>query len=130
MNIAAASRKGTAGKKLSKENLIARFTHLLNENPGERHEVRWYAQQLCIDATYLSRILKAFNGKTAGQWIDGALARKAKLYLADSDTSIKDIADKLNFSDQAAFGKFFKKQEGLSPLNYRREQLLKKLEEF
>ena len=94
-----------------------------------RYEVRWYANELCIDSTYLSRILKSINGKTANQWIDAVIARKAKLYLMDDNASIKDIAEKLHFSDQAAFGKFFKKQEGLSPLNYRQTQLIKKMEE-
>lgn len=126
LNMATVRRKESAQEKLNKDTLIARFMHLLNENCCERPEVRWYAGELCIDATCLSRLLKSVNGKTANQWITDARLRKARLYLSDADTLIKDIADKLNFSDQAAFGKFFRKQTGLSPQHYRREQQLKK----
>ena len=127
-DIAFKRRKNSLKKHLNREDLVIRFNHLINEDCCEHHDVRWYADKLCVDATYLSRIVKAVNGKTANQWIDEILVRKAKLYLSDEGTSIKEIADKLNFSDQAAFGKFFKKAEGLSPLNYRRVQLIKKLE--
>ena len=129
LNIAASHRKNGKKGRSNKEKLVAQFTHLVNENCCEHHEVRWYANELCIDTAYLSRILKSINDKTANQWIDDALVRKAKLYLMDDNTSIKDIAERLHFSDQAAFGKFFKKQEKLSPLNYRRTKLLERLKE-
>ena len=35
---------------------------------------------------------------------------------------VKEIADTLGFSDQSAFGKFFAKKTGLSPLKYRQER--------
>lgn len=35
------------------------------------------------------------------------------------NTDVKEIADRYGFSDQSAFGKFFKKKTGLSPLAFR-----------
>lgn len=107
----------------SRENTIARFVHLINKHCKEEHSVDFYARELCIDAKYLSRILKSVNGKTARLWIDEAIIIHARMLLKDPELTIQRIADILHFSDQSAFGKFFKKHCGLSPVNYRREQL-------
>lgn len=109
--------------RLSREEIILQFIHLLTVNCKEEHDVAFYARQLCIDARYLSRILKNFGGMPANGWIDDALMKEAKLYLRDEHLTIGQVADVLHFSDQSAFGKFFKKHCGMSPLNYRRTLL-------
>lgn len=103
----------------NKNEIIMRFVKLMNANCKEQHSVEFYANELCIDPKYLSRILKSLNGKTASQWIDEAIISEAQLHLRDNDLSIQQIADILNFSDQSSFGKFFKKHSGLSPSNFR-----------
>jgi AraC-like DNA-binding protein len=40
--------------------------------------------------------------------------------LLASDTSIQEIADELNFADQASFSKFIKKNSGYSPNTLRK----------
>lgn len=109
--------------RLSREEIIVQFIHLLTTHCKEEHDVAFYARQLCIDARYLSRILKNFGGVPANSWIDDALMKEAKLYLRDERLTIGQVADILHFSDQSAFGKFFKKHGGFSPLNYRRTLL-------
>lgn len=106
--------------RLSREEIIVQFIHLLTVHCKEEHDVAFYARQLCIDARYLSRILKNFSGMPANGWIDDALMKEAKLYLRDERLTVAQVADVLHFSDQSAFGKFFKKHSGMSPLNYRR----------
>lgn len=46
---------------------------------------------------------------------------RAKALLKNSDLSIKEISDTLKFSDQSAFGKFFKRNAGINPTQYRAE---------
>ena len=43
----------------------------------------------------------------------------AKLLLAQSDKSIKEVAAELHFPEQFTFRKFFKTHVGLSPKDYR-----------
>lgn len=104
----------------NKEEIIAQFIHLVKEECKEEHSVRYYADKLCVDPKYLSRIFKAVSGKTANQFIDEAIITEAKMLLNEQEMTLAEIADQLHFSDQSSFGKFFKKCCGLSPLNFRR----------
>lgn len=103
----------------NKNKLVGKFIFLLDEHCKEERNVEFYADKLCVDPKHLSRILKSFNGKPATAWIAEALLKEAKIYLRDQNLTIQQVADQLNFSDQSSFGKFFKKQCGISPLNYR-----------
>ena len=87
----------------------------------KRHEVRWYAEQLGVSPNALSVTLKKAYGKNANALIDERLAEKARQYLADERYSVQQVADMLNFSDQSAFGKFFKRIAGVSPKTFREE---------
>lgn len=56
--------------------------------------------------------------------IGEALLNNAKILLLNSDKSIKEIANEMSFSDQYAFGKFFKKHTGLSPSKFKKTNKL------
>lgn len=104
----------------NKDEIVTQFIHLVNMYNKEERSVSFYAQQLCIQSKYLSRILKAVSGKTANQFIDQAIINEAKILLKEPNLTIAEIADMLHFSDQSSFGKFFKKHCQVSPLNFRR----------
>ena len=40
--------------------------------------------------------------------------------MRQSNLTLKDISDKLNFPDQSSFGRFFKNNTGQSPKDYRK----------
>lgn len=105
----------------NRDEIIIKFTHLLDIHCKEEHSVSFYAQQLCITPEYLSKILKNFSGRTVTVWIDEALMREAQNYLHNIKLTLQQITDALCFSDQSAFGKFFKKHNGMSPLQYRKQ---------
>lgn len=105
----------------NKEEIISKFIFLLDSHCKEEHSVVFYANQLCITPEYLSKVLKMFSGKTVTKWINEALMREAQIYMRNRNMSVQQIADALNFSDQSAFGKFFKKHSGASPAEYRRQ---------
>jgi AraC-like DNA-binding protein len=48
-------------------------------------------------------------------------AEAAARLLRNPDMTIQQIAVELSFSDQSAFGKFFRKHTGTSPLKYRQK---------
>jgi AraC-like DNA-binding protein len=55
----------------------------------------------------------------ASKIIDEAVIRKAKELLKQSELSILDVSQRLNFVSQSFFGKYFKQRVGISPSRYR-----------
>lgn len=103
-----------------REEIMNKFLELLLEHCKEEHEVSYYAERLFITPQYLSLVLKDLTGKTANIMIDQAIIMEAKLLLRSQEYTIQQIADILHFADQSTFGKFFKKNVGVSPLEYKK----------
>lgn len=103
------------------EELALKFMQLIVVHGKEWNEVAQYSTELCVTPVYLSRAIKAVSGKTVMEWINEARLAEAKILLRKPNISIQEISEELHFSDQSAFGKFFKKQAGMSPLEYRRK---------
>ncbi|MDR2037658.1 MAG: AraC family transcriptional regulator [Bacteroidales bacterium] len=102
--------------------LFFKFIQLLQDSNNERKTVAFYADKLCLTPDYFAKIIKNYTGRNVTDWINEALLRQAKLYLRDPGMTIQQTADMLNFSDQSAFGNFFKKQTGMSPAQYQKKQ--------
>lgn len=105
------------------EELALNFAKLLATNCRKWNEVSDYSTELCVTPIYLSRTVKQLSGKSALEWITHARLSEAKILLRKRSNTVQDVAEMLNFSDQSAFGKFFKKQEGVSPIEYKRMML-------
>lgn len=103
-----------------KEEIMNEFINLLIQNCRVEHHVSFYASKLFITPQYLSLILKELSGKSANKWIDEALMVEAKILLKMPNLTVQQVADELHFSDQSTFGKFFKKNMGFSPMEYRK----------
>ena len=58
---------------------------------------------------------------TPKQTIEDHLVIECKRQLLNSDNLIQDIAYNLGFEDPSIFSKFFKKMEGISPIEFRKQ---------
>ena len=85
----------------------------------KERDVSFYARMQHITPRYFSAIIKEKTGDSALQWIVRMVITEAKQFLEESDLSIKEIADQLNFPTQSFFGKYFKQYVGVSPKEYR-----------
>ena len=83
--------------------------------------MRFYADRLCLSPKYLTQLVKSVSGSTVQQLVFKAITKKAVYLITSTDKSIKEISDYLNFPNASAFGTFFKKQVGVSPINYREQ---------
>ena len=99
----------------------AQFFYLAHTHCREQHEVGWYARQVGLSPDALSAALKRFCGKTAGAILTELLTEEAKVCLRNPSLSVQEVAEMLHFADQSAFGKFFKRQCGVSPMQYKKE---------
>ncbi|WP_447636748.1 AraC family transcriptional regulator [Flavobacterium microcysteis] len=105
------------------EDITTRFFILLRENFKEHHDVQFYADKLYITRKYLGKVIKKTMLKSTRDIINQVLVIEAKLLLRNHNTNISDVASILKFSDQAVFCKFFKKQAGKTPLEYKNSDL-------
>lgn len=101
--------------------LCHRFMQLVREHGSHEHQVKFYADRLCISPRYLNRITaQHMAGKTPKQLIDEQLVAEAKVLLAEPSLTITEIAQRLNFVEQPHLTRFFKKATHISPSEYRR----------
>lgn len=101
--------------------LLNHFFELVSENAmtGLR-SISYYAEQLCVSTRYLFKICKKETGKTPKDFINETIIGEIKNALLTTEMSHQQIADRFGFPDQSAFGQFFKRQEGISPSEFRK----------
>jgi AraC family transcriptional activator of pobA len=107
------------GATRSDVQLHQRFLETLERDFASSHDAGHYARELGVSPGALSRILTRLTGRTTKQLILERVILEAVRLLRFSDLSIKEIADRLGFSDQFAFSKAFKRQRGEAPLDFR-----------
>lgn len=98
---------------------LQEFIVLLMDHFKTQHEVAFYAEAMHITPQYLTKIVKSQTGKTVHAFIFELIYSEARNLLSSTDFSIQHIANLLNFADQASFSKFFKRNAGMSPLDFR-----------
>lgn len=70
--------------------------------------------------TYLNRMFKECTGTTVGQYIKDLKLQKGKELLKNGALSVDEIAEKIGYEDSAYFIRIFKKNFGITPLQYRK----------
>lgn len=103
-----------------KEELTTRFLDLLHEHFRQQRGIGFYADALAVTPGYLTKALKEVTGKAASALISAAVIAEAKMMLGNPAISVAEVAEKLEFSDQSFFGKYFRKYAGVSPSDYKR----------
>ncbi|MBR1406915.1 MAG: helix-turn-helix transcriptional regulator [Bacteroidales bacterium] len=80
-----------------------------------------HAAALQVSPNYLNRCVKAHTGRSAREWIDISRLGLAQQLLRRKDLAIIDIATQVGLEDQSYFSRFFKRQTGMTPSEYRAE---------
>lgn len=101
--------------------IFNRFMALLTTYHTSERSIKFYADKLFLTPKYISYVVKKCSGKSALDWINQYVVLEAKNLIANTDLTIQEIAYKLNFPSQSAFGKYFRSQAGLSPRQYRQQ---------
>lgn len=105
---------------------LSRFEQLLDEyiNSETIEEkglpnVKYFADKVCLSANYFGDLVKRETGKTAQEFIQLKLINKAKEKLMDYDVNISQIAYSMGFQYPQHFVRFFKRQVGCTPKEFR-----------
>lgn len=105
--------------KSSNEIVINHFLETVQQNYGHQRKLKYYSDILHLTPKYLSKVVKQRTGFSASEWINKFVLMEAKMLLKSTDLTVQQISDKLNFPSQSFFGKYFKKNKGMSPTDYR-----------
>ncbi|WP_159519149.1 AraC family transcriptional regulator [Sunxiuqinia indica] len=101
--------------------LVKRFYQLVEENNYQNLSLKEYAARLAVTPNHLTQTVKHYTGKTSSQIIKAKQVMEIKRLLVHTSLSVAEIANQFSFEDQSYFTKFFKRESGFSPLQYRSE---------
>lgn len=99
--------------------LLEQFRELVNQHFRSHWTLELYAGRLGISAAQLGRICREELGEAPMALVNARMMREAQRQLAYSDLEIKQIAHGLGFSDTSYFSRYFRKQAGIRPSEFR-----------
>ena len=102
----------------AENHLINRYLRLVEKHAASQHKVEWYASELGVTITYLSKIVKEMMGVTAGAILRKRIVLEAKRLLVHTELTVAEVATELNFEDASYFGRFFKRETKQTPRTF------------
>ncbi len=91
----------------------------IRENISATLTVSEIADNVHLNADYLTRIFKKYTGSTTLQYLNHLKIEVASLLLIRTEMPIKQVASESYFNDSKVFTRKFKHETGLSPTEYR-----------
>lgn len=96
------------------------FSNDLAQYFRDHRDVGFYAAKVCLSPKHFSTVIRQETGHTAAWWIHRQVVSEAKnLLTMRPDLNIQAIADQLGFADQATFSRYFHRETGISPTEFR-----------
>lgn len=99
--------------------LFVGFMRLLPIHFIEHRDIGFYASELCITTTHLSRVVRQITGRTVKEYVNQMLLMEALWQLQTTNLPLAVVADRLRFADLASFSKFFTRMKGIPPSQFR-----------
>ena len=101
--------------------LLKNFKKLIETHFIKLRFPKQYAELLFVTPNHLNAMTNDILGISAGHLIRERVILEAKRLLINRDLSVSDISHKLAFNDESYFVKFFKKNTGLTPNSFRKQ---------
>jgi AraC family transcriptional activator of pobA len=99
------------------------FIKMVKNTVPTNRSINDFTSSLGISKTHLNRVCQAIAGISTKEVISKYLINESMVLMAHTDMTISEIAYQLEFKDVSYFCRFFKKQVGYSPAQYRGENL-------
>lgn len=102
--------------------VYAKFVQMVEDNYIESHAVKDYIEKLGVSQTTLNQYTQQYAKTTPLKIINKRIILEAKRLLRYSTTRTKQIAFYLGFKDDSYFAKLFKRNVGMSPVEFREKE--------
>ncbi|MEV4556817.1 helix-turn-helix domain-containing protein [Kitasatospora sp. NPDC049285] len=99
--------------------LVDRFTRMIADATRPDRSVLALARELGVSAGYLHEVVKEATGRTPARLIREQQTLEAKRLLATTDLTVRQVAAAAGFSDPAYFCRFFRREVGCTPGEFR-----------
>lgn len=109
------------------ERVITGITRYMQEHLTEEVSLSVLAEEFHLNPQYISQLFKNEIGVGFLSYLTNIRMEKAKKLLVSTQLSMAEIADQTGYGDYRVFTKVFKKTEGITPSQYRREFLEERL---
>lgn len=103
--------------------LFIRFRQMVEQNYHQLHTVQEYASRLGVAQRTLGKCVNECAGTSPLAFINGRVILEAKRMVKYSNLMVKEIAYRLGYDDPSYFVKFFKRQTGFLPHQFREKDV-------
>jgi AraC-like DNA-binding protein len=112
-----------ASKKSIEQELFRRVSlarHLIVSDPSATHSLEHLASISNLSAFYFQRVFAKAFGETPSRMRCRIRIEHAKRLLTSGHVNIETVAARIGYQDHAAFSRAFRRETGISPLQFRR----------
>lgn len=105
---------------LQEENPVRGIVRYMQEHLSEEISLSILSEKFNLSAQYISQLFKSEIGVNFLAYLTNIRMEQAKKLLISTSLSIAEISEKSGYADYRVFTKVFKKAEGVTPSQYRR----------
>jgi AraC family transcriptional activator of pobA len=103
----------------SPNKFVDRFRQLVDRDFARRHRLADYADRLGVSPGHLNALCRLHARSSAGAIIRARIVTEARRLLLYSELPAAGVGEKLGFEDPAYFARFFRRETGASPTQFR-----------
>lgn len=108
--------------RASRQSALVRQFHLAVERGFRREQtLADYARELDVTANHLNDVVRAETGRSAGSIVRQRRLLDAQRLLSHSDLTVSEIGYQTGFPDPSYFGRFFRRETGRTPAEFRQQ---------
>lgn len=123
LKISMFEKRAADGKEENREHTIIGIVRYMQEHMTEEISLNTLAEQFHLSAQYISQLFKNEIGVNFLVYLTNIRMEQAKKLLLSTPLSIAEVSERSGYSDYRVFTKVFKKTEGVTPSQYRRNFL-------
>lgn len=103
------------------KNISDKIVYIIQSEFDQEISLDIIADRLHYNPNYLSNVFKKEYGENFVDYLMNYRLQMAQMWLKETDMTIKEIAEKLQYRNSQNFIRFFKKKVGKTPGDYRKE---------
>ncbi|MGN1164909.1 MAG: helix-turn-helix domain-containing protein [Lachnospiraceae bacterium] len=123
LKIALFKRQSSKNEDQQEERAINGIIRYMQEHLEEEVSLSVLAEEFHLSSQYISQLFKNEIGVNFLTYLTNIRMEKAKKLLLSTSLSIAEVSEKSGYGDYRVFTKVFKKTEGVTPSQYRRDFL-------